>query len=102
MKQNVAKAASVLLEGVKMVGEIISMEEENITINIEVKVEVGTNSEATVTIPPEVRLTQRLVQFLHEALKARDLELKHWTITIPEQEKELENLPNVVMEQNQD
>lgn len=85
-----------------MVGEIISMKEESITINIEVKVEVGANSEATVTIPPEVRLTQRLVQFLHEALKARDLKLKHWTITIPEQEKELENLPNVVMEQNQD
>ncbi len=86
----------------KMTGEIIKMEEEGITINIEVKVEVGENSEATVTVPPEVRLTQRLVQFLHEALKARDLLLKHWTITTPEQEKELENLPNVVMEQNQD
>ena len=88
---------------INMAGEIINMEpHENIILNVEVKVEVGENSEATVTIPPEVRLTERLVQYLHEALKARDLELKHWTITTPEQEKELENLPNVVMGKDQD
>ena len=77
------------------------MEEvEGITINIDVKVQAS-NGEATVIVPPEVRLTERLVSFLHGALKARDLELKHWTITVPEQEKELENLPNVTMEETQ-
>jgi hypothetical protein len=75
------------------------MEEvESITINIEVKV-YEENDEATVVVPPEVRLTERLVSYLNEALKARDLLLKRWTLTTPEQEKELENLPNVIMEQ---
>ncbi len=75
------------------------MEEvEGITINVDVKVKVF-GGEATVIVPPEIRLTERLVAFLHSALKARDLELKHWTITVPEQEKELENLPNVTMEE---
>ncbi len=80
-----------------MTGEFISMEEESLTINIEVKVEVGDHKEATVTLPPEIRPTARLVQFLNDALSARDLNLKHWTITVPEQAKELENLPNVTM-----
>lgn len=103
MKRNEVKVVLVPLERVKMTNEIINMniEEQNIIINIEVKVAVGENNEAIVTIPPEIRLTQRLVQFLHEALKARDLQLKHWTITVPEQETELENLPNVVMEQKE-
>ncbi len=57
---------------------------------------------ATVTVPAELRLTERLVSFLHAALKERDLELKHWTITLPEQEKELERLPNVTMENTQE
>lgn len=76
-------------------------EQESINVNCEVKVHAE-NGIATVTIPPEVRLTERLVTFLHAALKQRDLELKHWTISLPEQEQELEKLPNVVMEQNQE
>jgi len=74
---------------------------EPIMVNCEVLVAVEGNV-ATVTVPPELRLTERLVSFLHAALKQRDLDLRHWTITTPEQEKELENLPNVVMGQNQD
>ena len=72
-------------------------EEESITISIEIKV-TASDKKATVVVPPEIRLTERLVSFLHNALKSRGLELKHWTITTPEQEKELENLPNVVVE----
>ncbi len=73
------------------------MEQDTITLNIEVSV-TSMGDEATVIVPPEVRLTERLVGHLSEALKARDLVLKHWTLTTPEQEKELESLPNVVME----
>ncbi len=77
---------------------LINMEEQDsITVNCEVSVNAK-NGVATVSVPAELRLTARLVSFLHEALKQRDLELKHWTISIPEQEKELENLPNVTME----
>ncbi len=79
--------------------ERINMEEqESVTINCEIQVSAE-NGIATVTVPPELRLTERLVSFLHAALKQRDLELKHWTITLPEQEKELEKLPNVTMGQ---
>ena len=73
-------------------------EVEGITVNCEVIVKVDGNV-ATVSVPPELRLTERLVSFLSAALKQRDLELKHWTITTPEQGKELENLPNVTMGQ---
>jgi hypothetical protein len=74
---------------------------EPIRVNCEILVSAE-GSVATVTIPPELRLTERLVAYLNAALKQRDLELKHWTITSPEQEKELENLPNVTMGQEQD
>lgn len=68
----------------------------NVSCEVQVRAEGGI---ATVTVPPELRLTERLVSFLNSALQARDLTLKHWTITTPEQEKELESLPNVKMEQ---
>ena len=83
-------------EGIKM-----AEEQQSITVNCEVQVH-ALDGVATVAVPPELRLTERLVSFLHAALKQRDLELKHWTITTPEQEKELENLPNVVMGKSQD
>lgn len=75
-------------------------EQESITVNCEIRVHAE-NGIATVAVPPELRLTERLVSFLHAALKQRELELKHWTISLPEQEKELENLPNVVMGKDQ-
>ena len=71
-------------------------EQEAITINCKVEVHAEEGI-ATITVPPEIRLTERLVSYLHAALKARDLKLKHWTISA-EQEKELENLPNVVIQ----
>ncbi len=71
-------------------------EQEAISVNcrVEVHAEEGI---ATVTIPPEIRLTERLVSYLHAALKARDLTLKHWTINT-DQEKDLGNLSNVVVQ----
>ena len=78
------------------------MEEvEAINVSCEVKVQAE-DGVATVVVPPELRLTERLVGFLHAALKQRGLELKHWTITTPEQEKELESLPNVTMGKDQE
>ena len=71
-------------------------DQEPIRVNCEVLV-VAKDGVATVTVPPELRMTERLVAFLHAALKERDLELKHWTITTPEQEKELEGLSNVII-----
>ncbi|MEE9529117.1 MAG: hypothetical protein V3V88_03610 [Dehalococcoidia bacterium] len=70
--------------------------QEALNVNCKVEIEVNKGI-ATVIVPPELRLTERLVSYLHEALKARDLQLKHWTIS-PEQEKELGNLPNVVVQ----
>ncbi len=66
----------------------------NINCKVEVQAEEGI---ATVTVPPEIRLTERLVSYLHAVLKARDLKLKHWKINA-DQEKELGNLPNVVVQ----
>jgi hypothetical protein len=69
-----------------------------ISVSCAVQVQVE-GSVATVSVPPELRLTERLVSFLSAALKERDLKLEHWIITTPEQKKELENLPNVKMGQ---
>jgi len=72
--------------------------EEQEALNVNCKVEIESKEGiATVRVPPELRLTERLVSYLHEALKARDLKLKHWTIS-PEQEKELGNLSNVIVQ----
>ncbi len=66
----------------------------NINCKVEVQAEGGI---ATIAVPPEIRLTERLVSYLHAALKARDLTLKHWTINA-DQEKDLGNLKNVVVQ----
>ncbi len=71
-------------------------EQEAISVNCRVEVHAKEGI-ATVTVPPEIRLTERLVSYLHAALKARDLKLKHWTISA-EQEKDLGNLPNVIVQ----
>ncbi len=71
-------------------------EQEAISVNCKVEVHAEEGI-ATVIVPPEIRLTERLVSYLHAALKARDLTLKHWTIN-EDQEKELGNLPNVVVQ----
>ncbi len=86
-------------EGINMSEELEAIDND-INIRCEVKLE-SKDGIATVAIPPELRLTQRLVNFLHAAVQQRGLELKHWVITTPEQEKELENLPNVSMEKEE-
>ena len=78
--------------------ERIDTEEvEAITFNCEVKI-FAEDGIATVVLPEELRITERLVTHLHSALKQRDLELKRWTISSPAQEQELNNLPNVIVD----
>ena len=84
---------------VSVLQERINMPAQD-ALNVNCKVEIEANKGiATIIVPPELRLTERLVSFLHAALAQRELELKHWTISTPEQEEELENLPNVTMGQ---
>ena len=86
-------------EGIKMEEtQEETNEVESITFNCEVRI-FADDGVATVVLPEELRITERMVTYLHAALKQRDLELRHWTISLPEQQKELENLPNVTMEQ---
>jgi hypothetical protein len=68
-----------------------------ITISLEVGVTADELGEATVILPPELRMTEAVVGKLHSAIRARELELKHWTVS-NEQLKELESLSNVVIE----
>ena len=71
-------------------------EKDPVVFNIAVKV-LAEGEEATVELPPEVNPTERLVSYLHTVLKARNLEIKHWTLD-KRQQKALENLSNVVVE----
>jgi hypothetical protein len=81
--------------------EKIELEEvESIMVNCKVRV-FAKEGMATVSLPPELRITEVLAAYLHTALKQRDLELTQWNINTPEQRTELENLPNVIMGQEQ-
>ena len=80
----------VPLEGIKM------EEVDPVIFNVAVKV-LTEGEEATVQLPPEINPTERLVSYLHTVLKARNLEIKHWTLD-ESQQKLLEGLSNVVVE----
>ena len=84
-------------EGIKMVEiETVPNEVEPVVFNISVKV-LAEDGKATVQLPPEVTPTERLVSYLHTVLKARELEIKHWTLD-ESQQKALESLSNVVVQ----
>lgn len=61
------------------------------------KVEDG---KASIIVPPEIRLTPNLIRYIKAALEERGLELAHMEIT-PEHKRELESIPNVVVQEEQ-
>lgn len=70
-------------------------EVDPVVFNVSVKV-FAEDKDATVHFPPEITPTERLVGYLYTVLKARDLEIKHWTLD-KNQQKALESLSNVTM-----
>ena len=77
--------------------EGIKMEEvEPVTFNVSVKV-LAEGENAAVEIPPEITPTERLVSYLYQVLKARNLKITQWTLN-ESQQKALEALSNVVVE----
>ena len=91
MEQIVEKADLVQQEPTKPENQ------EVLKLDVEVAVAVE-GDEATIALPPEIRLTERLVAYLAQALNERGLKLRHWTLT-PEQQEELKKLSNVVVEE---
>ena len=95
-------------EGIRMV-EIVETETnelEQIVFSVAVKVTKDTeDGEVTVTLPPELRPTERLASYLQTILKARELTIKHWAFDVDAQRDEsslraeLENLSNVMVEE---
>ena len=63
----------------------------------EVKISKITDKKASIVVPSEIRLTQDLLNYINLALAERGLELAHMDIS-EEHRKELENLPNVVVQ----
>jgi hypothetical protein len=77
--------------------EGIEMEEvDPVVFNIAIKV-LAEGEEATVQLPPEVMPTERLVSYIYTILKARNLEVKHWTLD-EGQQRVLENLSNIELD----
>lgn len=68
---------------------------EPIVLNLEVEV-LEEEGIATLKCPAELRITERVAAVLHEAVAARGLKLKRWSIT-EDQRKDLEGLSNVEM-----
>ncbi len=63
----------------------------------EVKISKIKDKKASIIVPAEIRLTQGLLNYINLALGERGLELAHMDIS-EEHRKELENLPNVVVQ----
>ncbi len=68
-----------------------------IGFTVEVKITKIEDKKASIAVPGEIRLTQNLLNYINLALAERGLELAHMDIS-EEHRKELENLPNVVVQ----
>ncbi len=69
---------------------------ETLVLNLEIEI-LGEDGVATVTCPPELRITERVASVLHQAVDARGLKLKHWSVS-EDQKRDLEILTNVIIE----
>jgi hypothetical protein len=72
-----------------------------IGFTVEVKISKVDGNKASIVVPGEIRLTRNLLNYINLALAERGLELAHMEIT-EEHRKELENLPNVVIQEETD
>ena len=68
-----------------------------ISFKVEVKVNRKEDNLVSVTVPAELRLTQNLLNYISKVLAERELTLVHMDINA-EHKKELENIPNVVVQ----
>jgi hypothetical protein len=68
---------------------------EPIVLKLEVQV-IEENGIATLQCPGELRITEKVASVLHQAIEARGLVLKKWSIS-EDQKKDLEGLANVVV-----
>lgn len=66
-----------------------------VVFNIEIAISANGET-ATVHCPEELRITERVASILHQAMKARGLELKHWVVT-EKQREDMVGLSNVIM-----
>ncbi len=73
---------------------------QDIQLTSTVKVEVINTSEAKVSIPEELRLTENLLRLINDALSAQGLELQHMDIA-EVHKNDLEGLPNVVLDEQE-
>jgi hypothetical protein len=73
---------------------------QNIILNSTVVVKVENGTEATIIVPPELRLTQALFVLLQDAVANQGLKLTHMEIS-KEHVQELGNLENVALRQEE-
>lgn len=74
--------------------------QDPIVLNLEIQV-IEEEGVATLQCPEELRITERAATILHQAVEARGLQLKKWSLS-KEQQKDLEGLANVVVESSQE
>ena len=71
---------------------------QDIVLTSTVKVKVANLTEATIIVPPELRLTQELLTLLQDAVISQGFKLTHLEVS-KEHVPELGNLQNVVLRQ---
>ena len=84
-------------------GEIKMSEEALVPISftVEVKVTKKEDNKVSIVIPAELRITQNLLNYISKTLNERELTLAHMDIS-EEHKKELESIPNVVVQEQEE
>lgn len=72
---------------------------ESLQFTAEIRIE-ATGKEATIFVPPELRITPALLNYIGAALDYKGLTLKHMNIS-KEHEKEIAEIPNVVLQKTE-
>lgn len=73
---------------------------QDIKLTSTIQVTVIKDSEANVSVPAELRLTEGLLKLINDALSAQGLELRHMNIAEVHR-TDLEGLPNVVLDEQE-
>ncbi len=74
---------------------------QDIKLTSTIEVEAPSGTQAKVTIPEELRITEGLLKLISDALSAQGLQLQHMDIA-EVHKKDLEGLPNVILDENKE
>jgi hypothetical protein len=74
---------------------------QDINLQLTIKVEAGPDNVANITVPVELRITEKVFLLIHQLLEAQGLRLGNMNIT-PLHVAEVRDLPNVQLQSGEE